>query len=185
LKKDSEDTTERLLGSFDELIDPNITPVFLGALQTSIFRRVLWVEASQDVHVSDDNFKNLETVFPHAVILARVMRTKKVFYIGDPLLVVGDGARPWMMEYPMVANIRLLELLDYYQSLGVDPKRIRSAQASIIIVCTPYIVALSFIKKGIGHKYVEYRQSIARFISFKEFWLSFLLLPIYRLRAMI
>jgi glycosyltransferase involved in cell wall biosynthesis len=185
LRKDSKKEEECVLKSFDELIDPRISRVYMGALQTSIFRRELWVEESRNVMTSVDNFFNIQTTYPHAIILSRTMRNKKIFYVGDPLLVVGDGAREWMKEFPAVHVIRTLELLDYFQSLGMDSERIRKAQASLIIEYAPYIVALSFIKIGEGHKFLKYRESMAPYIGYKEFWLSFLLLPVYRLRYLL
>jgi glycosyltransferase involved in cell wall biosynthesis len=185
LKREGKNGKEQLLDSFDQLVDPKVSGVSMCALQTSIFRRDLWVEESKHVMTSDADFSNVQTTYPHAVILARTMRNRKVFYIGDPLLVVGDGARGWEKEYPAVHVIRAIELLDLFESLGMNPDLIHKAKASIIIEYTPYILALSFIKVGEGHKFIKYRESIAPYVGYKEFWMSFLLLPIFRLRYLL
>ncbi len=185
LRQDGKNKREQLLDSFDQLIDPKISGVSMCALQTAIFRRSLWVEESKNVMTSDSDFSNVQTTYPHAVILARTMRKRKVFYIGNPLLVVGDGARDWEKEFPVVHVIRAMELLDLFESLGISPQLIHKAKASIIMEYTPYILALSFIKVGEGHKFINYRESLAPYVGYKEFWLSFFLLPIYRLRYLL
>jgi glycosyltransferase involved in cell wall biosynthesis len=182
LRTEGKNEREQLLDSYDQLIDPSVTGVSICALQASIFRRKLWVDESKNVLTSEKDFSNVQTTYPHAVILARTMRGKKVFYVGNPLLVVGDGARDWEKEYPAVHVIRAIELLDLFEEIGIDPKLIRKAKARIIIEYTPYILVLSFIRVGEGHKYVRYRESIAPYIGYKEFWMSFLLIPIFRLR---
>ncbi|HEY3419604.1 MAG TPA: glycosyltransferase, partial [Methanomassiliicoccales archaeon] len=185
LRRDGKNEREQMLDSFDQLVDPKISKVGLCAVQTSIFRRGLWVEESKHVTTSESDFSNVHTTYPHAVILARTMRNRKVFYVGDPLLVVGDGARDWEKEFPAVHIIRAIELLDLLESLGMNPKLIHKAKANIIMEYTPYILTLSFIKVGKGYKFLKYRESLAPYLGYKEFWLSFLLLPIYRLRYLI
>ena len=178
LTYDAKDHEVHRLDKWEDVIDPDRSPVFLGALQSSIFRRRLWVENSQDIGVDKDNFRTMESTYPHAVILTRAMKDRKTMYVGDPLLITGDGARHWLRENPAVAVVRLLDLLRFYESKGVSKKNVRKCRKGILIVYTPYIAVLSVLR---NKDRVDYKGSIAPFMGYKEFWLSFLALPFYRM----
>ena len=184
LRTDSKNQKDQLLKSFDDLIDPDITPIFLGAMQCSIFRRKRWIEASSHVTVSMDNFRSVETTFPHAITLVNSMRGRIVFYFGDPVLVVGDGARDWERIFPMVAIVRLFELLDYYESAGIERSMIRKCRGLLIRNNTPSFVLLILLKNGKGPNDVDYRKTMSKFIGYREFWLSLIYVPITRLRTL-
>jgi glycosyltransferase involved in cell wall biosynthesis len=175
LETESIDFNDREMRSIDELIDPKIDSCFLSAVMCSIFRREIWLEHSSKVEVSKNDFRDAKTTYPHAVILAMAMRGRRVYHFGNPLIVVGDGSRTWNVEYPMVAHIRLLQLLDIYESLGIDQKQIRKCRGNVLLNTVPRIVFLSIKNDGGCRDYVDYKKSINRYMTYKEFWLSFVL----------
>ena len=135
--------------------------------------------------VSIDNFRSVESTFPHAVTLVRSMRGRNVFFFGDPVLVVGDGARDWEGQFPMVANIRLLELLDYYESMGMERSRIKRCRGLLLKSSVPSMLLLSVTRNGSGPNQVDYRRAISKFLGYREFWLSFFCVPFWRLRSLV
>ena len=177
LMTESMDFNDREMRSIDELIDPKIDKSFLGALMCSIFRRKIWLEYSSKVEVSKNDFRDVKTTYPHAIILVMGMKGRRVYRFGNPLIVVGDGLRTWSDEYPMVAHIRLLELLDIYESLGMDQKQIRKCRGSVLLNTVPQIVFLSIKYDGGCRDLVDYKKSISKYMTYCEFWLSFVVWP--------
>lgn len=185
LKTDGYDFRDREMESIDDLIDPKIDRSFLGAIMYSIFRRKIWLGSSDKVEVSKNDFKNAMTTFPHAVILVDGMRGRKVFYFGNPLIVVGEGARLWRNEYPMVAHIRLLELLDIYEFLGINKKQIKKCRKSVLLYNASKIVYLSIKNDGLENQYVDYKKSINKYLGYWEFWISFPIDFVWRISKII
>ncbi len=170
---DSSDRYDRELNSIDELIDPAKTASFLAAIMCSIFRRKIWLEQSLNVAVSYDNFRDVYSTFPHSIILVRGMKNSRVYWVGDPIIIVGDGVRDWLRDYPMVTPIRYLELLDVYESLGIDPKRIELCRRYLLYYIGAKLVFTSIKYGGNFRHYVDYNKVISKYIRYKEFWFSF------------
>lgn len=175
------------LKSFDDLFDPEINPYSLAFLPCSIFRRQRWLEASRQVTVSIDNFRDIETTYPHAICLAKSMRKSRIFYFGDPLFVRTNRGTDWQAEYPLAWVVRLLQLLDYFESLGIDERRIKKYRNMYL---RHFAARLMFqhIRRGEESKNnsiasVNYGKPIAKYICYSGFWLSFLFLPIRKRKA--
>ena len=131
----------------------------------------IWIEHSTDVEVARDDFRDIP--LPHSIILVKGMRGRKIFWIGDPVLVVGDGVRLWNRDFPMVAQIRYLDLLDVYESFGVDPKRIDVCRRFVLLNNVARIFLMSIKHGGRFRHYVNYNEAISKYIFYKEYWLSF------------
>ena len=169
------------LKSFDNLFDPEINPYSLAFLPSSIFRRERWLEASKQVTVSIDNFRDVETTYPHAICLAKSMRTRRVFYFGNPLFVRTNSGTDWQEKYPLAWVVRLLELLDYFESLGIDSRRIRKYRNMYLRQFVPSLLLLHIRRGKEFNNYINYRKPIGRYVHYSGFWLSFLLLPVRRM----
>ena len=169
------------LKSFDYLFDPEINPYSLAFLPSSVFRRKLWVEASKQVTVSIDNFRDIETTYPHAICLAKSMRMRRVFYIGNPLFIRTNSGTDWQEKYPLVWVVRLLELLDYFESLGIDRRRIRKYRNMYLRQIVLSLVLMRIRRGKEFDSHVNFRELISRYIHCSGFWLSFLFLPIRRM----
>jgi len=169
------------LKSFDDLFDPEINPYSLAFLPSSIFRRERWVDASKHIAVSIDNFRDIETTYPHAICLAKSMRMGRVFYIGNPLFVRTNSGTDWQEKYPLVWVVRLLELLDYFESLGIDRRRIRKYRNMYLRQIVLSLVLMRIRRGKEFDSHVNFRELISRYIHCSGFWLSFLFLPIRRM----
>jgi glycosyltransferase involved in cell wall biosynthesis len=185
LKPFSKNLNDFELKTFDDLFNPEINPYSLAFLPSSIFRRKLWSEASKGVKVSIDNFRDIETTYPHAICLVKSMRTRKVFYFGNPLFVRTNAGMDWQTKYPLVWVVRLLELLDYFESLGIDNLRIKKYRNKLLRQFAPSLVML-YIRRGKEFgDYLDYRKPINRYMHNRGFLLSFLFLPIQSMKKLL
>jgi len=164
------------LKTFDDLFDPEINPYCLAFLPSSIFRRELWSEASKLVTVSIDNFRDIETTYPHAICLAKSMRMRRIFYIGNPLFVRTNGGMDWQEKYPLAWVVRLLELLDYFESVGIDSRRIKRYRNMYLRQFVPSLVLLHILRGKEPNNRINYMKPVNRYILHRGFWLSFFFL---------
>jgi len=166
------DFYDRELASFNDLIDPSINRDFLCGIMCSIFRRKKWMDHSHSVKISEDNFRDAFTTYPHAVILTMSMRGSRIFRFGNPIIVIGDGNRNWESDYPMVAHVRSLELLEIFENLGVDTNQIEKCRRYHLINNVPSLIFTSIRMGGHLKNYVDYNQTLLKYVAYKEFWLS-------------
>jgi glycosyltransferase involved in cell wall biosynthesis len=127
LRLGNKDSNEYFVEKWDSLINPNISAVFLGAIQVSIIRRSIWCKFSDSLNIGEP-FSSLDSTYPHIKIYAQGLVGKKAYYIGNPQTVVIDGAREWLEYVPKICLVYLHEALDCYEMYGVDSSQIENCR---------------------------------------------------------
>lgn len=82
---------------FDDLIDPEFNNVFLGAMMTNIFRKSCWDLTAVEI-LPYNEFNTLISVYPHCYKFAKTFLGCNAYYIGNPMITVGEGKREWTTE---------------------------------------------------------------------------------------
>jgi glycosyltransferase involved in cell wall biosynthesis len=116
---------------WENLINPDISGVFLGAVQVSIVRRAIWSKYSSTLNIGEP-FSSLDSTYPHVIIYANGLVGKKAYYIGKPLIIVIDGAREWIEFVPKICLVYLHKVLDYYEMYGVDSNQIENCRKYLV-----------------------------------------------------
>lgn len=158
---------------WEDLINPDVSNVFLGAIQSSIFRRSIWNLYCNDLTIGPD-FSSLESTYPHNVIFAKGLVGKKAYYIGTPLVIVVDGAREWWDLLPIVVLVRLNEVLDLYEACGVPTVNIRRCRSSLMASSGPLILKVVFNRSKSGADDFSVLKFIFKYCRYKNLWRSLL-----------
>ena len=127
----NKDDKEYYVEKWDSLINPKISPVFLGAIQVSIIRRSIWCKFSDSLKIGEP-YSSLDSTYPHIIIYALGLVGKKAYYIGNPLIIVIDGAREWLDYVPKICLIYLHDALDYYEMQGIDSTQIENCRKFLV-----------------------------------------------------
>ena len=157
---------------FDWLVDLELNSACFAFLPTTIFRRKPWSEMSQEITVSIDNFRSVGTTYPHSLCLVKSMRWRPCFYIGDPLFTSTKGG-DWQEKYPLLWLVRFLELLDYFECLGIDRTRIERYRRICLRRFSSSLLLL--------HLQGNDGCSVNKYVFNKDFWLSCLFSPVQKL----
>ena len=171
LPPDNQIGEDRYVEKWEQLVDPKVSGVFLGATQVSVFRRTPWCEHSKKL-IIDKAFSSLESTYPHVIAMAHCMMGKKAYYIGTPQVIVVDGAREWFDFVPMIILVRLNEVIDLYEQVGVPKEQIERCRKHLISESGSSIIKMLLTPRIPGREYVSKQQFFSRYWHFKELWLS-------------
>lgn len=133
--------TDHFVDRWERLIDPRISDLYMGSMQGNVFRTSTWRAHSHKL-VFGKEFSTITDTYPHAQVLIWAMMGKPAFYIGEPMVFALDGARPWWDRQPMMIMAHLTELIDIYDSLGVDPEQIRRCREHNLWLCGQNVVKM-------------------------------------------
>lgn len=124
------DLSERLVDTWDELIDPKIDEVFLGAAMLSVFRLWRWQQAKASMQIDPE--QNFRLNYFNTEILAKAFKGRKAYYLGYPCTIAFSGGQDWVSFRPIVVLVLLQDLLDNYLKHGIDPARIEMCRAELL-----------------------------------------------------
>lgn len=128
------------VGKFEEIIGPDYSIIFLGELMVSIFKRDIWLSYTETSEFDYEFLENLETTYPHSVVLANTFFGKEAIFIKTPLLLCLDGARDWWDKLGYILIEQVKNLLDLYQEKGLSPDILRKCHRSYIqMTFKPYV----------------------------------------------
>lgn len=147
------DLTDRYIECWDELIDPDVDDVFLGAVMCSVFRLSRWRTHTLKCQPGDAPFSSLDITYPHTVTLAHTMIGCKAYYIGYPCTVTFFGEQEWIGYLPSIILVRLQELLDLYLRLGVNEKRIYRCREFLLSISIDALREMLSNPKTLGREY--------------------------------
>ncbi len=85
--------------SFDDLIRPKYNNVYLGAIMGNIFLRELWLSSSISNIYVDENFVDLESIYPHCFIFGEKFINSNCSFYSNIAILAGDGVREWTTDY--------------------------------------------------------------------------------------
>lgn len=137
----NKDSHEYFVDKWETLINPDISDVFLGAIQVSIVRRSIWCKFSASLNIGEP-YSNLDSTYPHIIIYGKGLVGKKAYYIGNPFIIVINGAREWEDNVPKICMVYLHEALDYYEKSGVTPIQIENCRKSLVRNNIQFIVKI-------------------------------------------
>jgi glycosyltransferase involved in cell wall biosynthesis len=179
--------TDRPVDRWEDLIDPQIDPVFLGSIMCSVFRRALWL-ANRDIAYNLELLSNFsaEVLYPHAVVLAQAMIGRRAWYIGYPGVIAFWGYQEWLDHVPVITLITLPQLLDIYSRMGVEPKRIEQCRRSVVKSAGKPLL-LMLVKSNLpGREFFSFRTYFSRYSRYRELWIGlFLFLTVAPVRKTI
>ena len=174
-----EDRTNRLLRSWNELIDPRISGVYLGSMMMCIFRRDAWLKGRIGVEFGEPFCSTLASVYPQAMIFGKEMEGRPAFYVGEPCIIARWGTQEWKDYLSIICAFWLHELLDFYQEHGVEVWRISKCRKTLLRVSGPAALKLLFNPNLPCRKLFSFRRYVVRFAKFYDFWLGLFVVPVY------
>jgi glycosyltransferase involved in cell wall biosynthesis len=152
----------KYLSSFEELLHPQYSDLFLGEMMASIFRRELWLkEINIYKHIHLEYLSTLETAYTHCVIFANQFIGKKAIYVSTPIILVDNRAREWSAKAHYIIVEHLLTLLKLYHSKGVKGKLYNACKKHYIRLTLPVIFRFLFFRK------TQFREKISYFRYFQ------------------
>lgn len=167
----NEDPTERYVSKWEELIDPKISTTFLASMQPTVTRQSFWSRYSRTLERGEFG-SSLDATYPHVKILGSALVGKKAYYIGKPWVVVVEGAREWWGLASMIRLVRLNDVLDFYELMGVDPARIYRCREYLLTSSGPLILQMLTKKSTPGREYFSAPRFFLLYWKYKALWLS-------------
>ena len=125
------DLSEHVVQKWEDLVDPRVDDVFLGAPMCSVFRLSVWKSYRLDLKAKG-HYSTLEAVYPHGVILGHTMMGRKAYYLGYPCLTTYYGAQEWLGYLPLIVTVILQQLLDFYCALGIDRQQVEKCRSLLL-----------------------------------------------------
>lgn len=153
---------------FDQLIDPDIDDVFLGSMMCLLFRREFWNNDLSWLNIKEP-FSNLDSTYWHSLIIAKAAVGKAAFFVGYPYIIPVWGNQSWSNYVPMIVLVRFPELLDFYESLGVDKVQIEKCRRALI-KSSGYSLARLTKRETKGKEYFNLKSFIINNYKYKEFY---------------
>jgi glycosyltransferase involved in cell wall biosynthesis len=144
------------LNSFEELLLPSYSDLFLGEIMASIFRREIWlreIDIYNYIHL--EYLSTLETAYTHCVIFAKQFMGSNAIYISTPLIIVDNRAREWSAKAHYIIVEHLLSLLKLYRENGLSD--------AIFFSCIKHYVSLTLpvVTRFLVNKKLPYRGLIS------------------------
>jgi hypothetical protein len=152
---------DRLLNTFDELIDPDIDETFLGSLMCGIFRTDTWREYTVEIDSRESSFSSLATSYPHALVFAHTMVGRKAYLLSYPATIAFWGAQEWIGRVPRLLLLRLQDLLALYEKRGVSPKRIWRCREALVRISRDSLRAMMLDSTMPGFEEFDLRKFIS------------------------
>lgn len=173
------DRENRLLDSWNELLDSRISGVYLGAMMMAVFRREAWLKGRLGVEFGEPFGSTLPSLYPHCVIFAKTMVGRPAFYIGVPCIIARWGSQEWKEYLPIICAFWLPRLLDYYQEQGVEAWRIARCRKTLLRGAGRFALQLLFNPKLPCRNLFSFWHYVIRFSSYLDFWIGLLVFPVY------
>ncbi len=164
---------------FLDLIDPDVSFDFMGAMFLSIFRRRRWAEHAHVLDaaaVADPRvFSHFDNTFPHVRIFAAAFPGTQACVLCEPLSVSVSGSREWAPMYPLVRSVRLVEALERYRAGGLPLWRYLRYRNRTLQYLLPDLVWMFFHRPVSGLHYLNPVVWVAKNSWFPNTYLS----PLY------
>lgn len=109
-------------GSFQSLINPNISFDFMMGMFLIIFDRKTWLRGlkmKRLIYLQKD-FLTLESTAPHVIIFSKFFMNVKSLFCPTPISINLKGYRDWNHLSPIVNSIMVPKILDQYKKNGLD-----------------------------------------------------------------
>ncbi len=90
-----------------------------------VLKRPIWAGYALDGHLGEP-FESPRWTYPHMFMAASAMFGKPAMYLGQPVLVIFNGAQSWMEEAPRVGIVAIPGVVRHLASLGLPGDRVRA-----------------------------------------------------------
>jgi glycosyltransferase involved in cell wall biosynthesis len=173
--------SDKEISSFNEYIDPNFDPIFLGAMMCNVIRRSVW---QQGVTGIDANAQMGSVVGTYLVcsVLARTMVGKPSFYVGFPCSIAFWGHQEWMGFMPIIFAYTFYAVLDCYEENGVETWRIEKCRRYLHYNSAMAIYRLAFFRSLPGKELFSFRSHLHRYWKHYELWRGLIITPLKYIR---
>lgn len=128
----AKDLTNYRVARFDDLIDPRVDDVFMGAMMCAIFRTALWRNYKLPPIAYSAAFTSVECSYPHTVTFARTMVGRPAYYIGEPCTLNFFGEQEWSGFLPLLITVHLQDVLDIYAEMGVSRRQVERCRRALL-----------------------------------------------------
>jgi glycosyltransferase involved in cell wall biosynthesis len=163
----TEDVNFEVIQSFENLLQPKYSAVFLGEIMAGIFRREHWLKYDKIYeNIDSDHLSTLEMTYPHCVIFANQFMGKKAIYISTPIVIVDNRAREWWDKVGYVIIEHLFSLLQLYKKNGVKGYIIRSCKRHYINMSMAYFLQFLFKKNESYSDRINYKRYFLLLLSY-------------------
>lgn len=140
------DSEDRRLATWEHVFDlstANAVEVNTS-LVSSVFRREEWLRCADLLRMSQSpivskNDTSLDDLFPHVKILAHAMMGRAGYYVARPCSLMGQGGQEWLSDWPAITITGMNQALLLYESLGVEPRRLRRLWRSHFVRAADYM----------------------------------------------
>ena len=125
LEKNQKLPKNKKIQKFYDLINPNISPDFMGAMFVSVFRRSKWNRNKNLLNKYINNkveFSNLGNTFPHLIVFTKAFMFSDIIFSKIIFTKNLIKNRVWSTLWPLVQSIRMQEVLDNYRKNGLPFK---------------------------------------------------------------
>lgn len=168
--------SDKKISSFNEYLDPNFDPVFLGAMMCNVIRLSVW----QKGLIGIDTNAPMGTVvgtYPVCSVLARTMVGKPSFYVGFPCSIAFWGHQEWQGFLPIIFSYTFYSVLDYYEEYGIEPWRIDKCRRYLHLNSGMAIYRLALFRSLPGKELFSFRSHLFRYWTHYELWIGLLIVP--------
>ena len=168
--------SDKEISTFNEYIDPNFDPIFLGAMMCNVLRRSIWQKGVTGI---DPNAQMGSVVGTYLVctILARYMVGKPSFYVGFPCSLAFWGHQEWQGFMPIIFAYTFYSVLDCYEEHGIEPWRIDKCRRYLHQKSAMAIYRLALFRSLPGKELFSFRLHFRRYWKHYELWKGLLILP--------
>jgi glycosyltransferase involved in cell wall biosynthesis len=168
--------SDKEISSFNEYLDPNFDPLFLGAMMCNVIRRSVWQKGITGI---DANAQMGTVVGTYLVcsVLARTMVGKPSFYVGFPCSIAFWGHQEWKGYMPIIFAYTFYAVLDCYEEYGIEHWRIDKCRRSLHQNSAMAIYRLAFFRSLPGRELFSFRLHLRRYWTHYELWTGLLIVP--------
>ncbi|WP_440694031.1 glycosyltransferase family 2 protein [Candidatus Pelagibacter sp. HIMB1695] len=174
---------------FLKLINPKISFDYLGGVFLSIFKREKWINNLSCINVNkitiENSFSNLDNTFPHIKIFANAFVNSKAYFNSEPLVVCLNDVREWLVFYPFIRSIVLVEALKEYKKNGLSYLNYFICKNAIL---SNFFTDISFIllnKNISGYKYLNIKKILIEYLLYPNVYLSIFRYILRKLKKLI
>jgi len=161
---------------FLDLVNPNISFDFVGAMFLAVFRRSMWSENVNHLnfHVIDDDrvFSHFDNTFPHLKIFINAFSKSNSYFYSTALSVNLSGEREWSPMSPLINIVRLVEALDLYKSQGLPLFQYLRCKNFALRTFWPDFLRMLIRRKESGFEYVNTPKLLFSSILYPNAWFS-------------
>jgi hypothetical protein len=142
------DFSERRLTAWEQILSVNASmpATLFTAIVCHIFKRSMWCSFTGSLELKRGEggapYSSFDTAFPHVKLIAKSMVGRPMYYIGDPVVLLGLGSQEWWKYLGGVMLVSLNQALDLYEDLGIDRSVICHLRNDLLSYSGPWVVHL-------------------------------------------